>query len=320
MKRRQLIQYASLSSIALFSGIGTNSLAATFNHHQENRLRRLASDLKSVSFDVATIDLNGREIDRRSRQAQFFTTELGDSIPLTMVAIAAGEFEMGSAHLEIDRSTSETPGHRVTVQPFFMSKYPIAQAQWLAVSQLPQVNRALIPDPAHFVGADRPVESVSWLDAVEFCDRLSQHTQRNYRLPSEAEWEYAARAGTTTPFSTGATLTPEFANYGTEFTYGGESPSEYLPTTTNVDRFAPNAFGLNDMHGNVWEWCADCWHETYQGAPRDSQAWIKNGDSDLRSLRGGSWADHPSQLRSASRSAYEADSLNRMIGFRVVCA
>jgi formylglycine-generating enzyme required for sulfatase activity len=319
VKRRRLIQYAGLSSIALFSGVGTSSFAATFNHQQEHRLGRLVNDLKFVNFDVATLDLDGREINNRLRQAQFFTTELGESIPLTMVAISAGEFEMGAADPESHLSTSAAPRHRVEVQPFFMSKHPIAQAQWLAVSQLPQVNRALIPDPAHFVGADRPVESVSWLDAVEFCDRLSQHTQRNYRLPSEAEWEYACRAGTTTPFSTGATLTSEFANYGTEFTYGGESPSEYLPTTTNVDRFAPNAFGLNDMHGNVWEWCADCWHETYQGAPRDSQAWIKNGDSDLRSLRGGSWADRPSQLRSASRSAYEADSLNRTIGFRVVC-
>ncbi|NEO21280.1 MAG: formylglycine-generating enzyme family protein, partial [Moorea sp. SIO4A5] len=126
-----------------------------------------------------------------------------------MVAIPEGSFIMGSPETEEGHTNDESPQHRVTVTSFFMGKYPVTQAQWQAVAALPQVNRELEPDPSHFKGKNRPVEQVSWYDAVEFCERLSQYTKRPYRLPSEAEWEYACRAGTTTPFHFGETITTD---------------------------------------------------------------------------------------------------------------
>ena len=152
-----------------------------------------------------------------------------------------------------------------------MGKYPVTQAQWRFVAaQLPQVNRELEIDPSRFKGDNLPVETISWLDAEEFCQRLSHHTGRLYRLPSEAEWEYACRAGTTTPFHFGETISPEFANYNGEYTYGNGEKGVYRKQTTPVGSFqVANPFGLYDIHGNVWEWCADDWHKNYQGAPSD---------------------------------------------------
>jgi formylglycine-generating enzyme required for sulfatase activity len=196
-----------------------------------------------------------------------------------------------------------------------MGKYPITQAQWKAVAALPQINRKLNPDPSRFKGANRPVERVSWLDAVEFCDRLSQHTSKPYRLPSEAEWEYACRAGTTTPFHFGETITTDLANYETS-----------RRETTPVGSFGvANAFGLCDMHGNVWEWCADRWHFNYQGAPNDGSAWVdanenKNDSQIGRGLRGGSWYNYPEGCRSARRYRYDADDDDPGLGFRLVCS
>ena len=171
----------------------------------------------------------------------------------------------------------------MTIQPFCLGKYAVTQAQWRAIAALPQINRELNPDPSGFKGDNRPVEWVSWLEAVECCDRLSRQTGRSYRLPSEAEWEYACRAGTTTPFHFGETMTTELANYCGEDrdiggrlykgAYGVGPQGAYRQETTAVGSFAvANAFGLFDMHGNVWEWCLDHWHENYQGAPTDGSA------------------------------------------------
>ncbi|MFM6071877.1 MAG: formylglycine-generating enzyme family protein, partial [Dolichospermum sp.] len=169
------------------------------------------------------------------------------------------------------------PQHEVTIKPFSMGKYPITQAQWQAVAALPQVNQELKPNPSRFKGAKRPVERVSWHDAVEFCARLSNHSQRPYRLPSEAEWEYACRAGTITPFHFGETITTELANYNGNNTYGDGPKGVYRGETTEVGSFKiANEFGLYDMHGNVWEWCQDDWHNNYEGAPTDGSAWISN--------------------------------------------
>jgi formylglycine-generating enzyme required for sulfatase activity len=224
---------------------------------------------------------------------------------------------MGAEPSEKFSTEPEWPQHSVEIEPFLIGKYPITQAQWQAISALPKVRRDLQVQPAHFKGEQHPVESVSWLDALEFCDRISNLTGVIYRLPSEAEWEYACRAGTITPFTYGNTLTDEVANYGSHTTYEQEPPDEYQPTTTSVGQHPPNAFGLYDMHGNVWEWCADQWHDSYHGAPATQDAWIGGGQTAWRSLRGGSWSDYPSRLRSAYRSGYPADALNRMIGFRV---
>ncbi|MDE5099131.1 MAG: formylglycine-generating enzyme family protein, partial [Trichodesmium sp. St16_bin4-tuft] len=169
----------------------------------------------------------------------------------------------------------------------------------------------------------RPVEQVNWNQAVEFCKRLSKLTGRKYRLPSEAEWEYACRAGTSTPFYFGETITPELANYHGNYTYGKGPKGENRGQTTPVGKFPPNAFGLYDMHGNVYEWCADDWYDNYVGAPRDGSAWInsnKNSNTKSRKVvRGGSWDFYPRRCRSANRLnslSVETDFFN--IGFRLV--
>ena len=183
------------------------------------------------------------------------------------------------------------------------------------------VNRDLKADPSHFKRDLRPVEQVSWHNAVEFCDRLSKRTGRLYRLPSEAEWEYACRAGTDTPFHFGETLTDRLANYRATETYGRGPKGEYRQETTPVTHFnAPNAFGLCDMHGNVREWCLDPWHDNYQRAPTDGSAWTEDGDDSYRVRRGGSWFDLPRFCRSAYRGIYYPGDRHDFIGFRVVCA
>ncbi|MBD2662878.1 formylglycine-generating enzyme family protein [Richelia sinica FACHB-800] len=243
-----------------------------------------------------------------------------------MVAIPGGEFVMGSPSKELERRSSESPQHTVTVQPFFMGKYPVTQAQWQFVAQLPQVNRDLNPDPSNFKGENRPVEQVSWDDAVEFCHRLSQYTGRPYRLPSEAEWEYACRAGTKTPFHFGETITTDLANYrGTDDeknqwsgSYGQGPKGIYRQETTEVGILkVANNFGLYDMHGNVWEWCQDHWHENYKSAPTDGSVWL---DDNNRILRGGSWYTNPRNCRSAYRSNKDLGSTAYCFGFRVACS
>jgi formylglycine-generating enzyme required for sulfatase activity len=259
-------------------------------------------------------------IQRKKSQAQYFTEDLGSDIGLDMILIQGGTFLMGSPPDEVDQSDSENPQHSVTVPSFFMGRYPITQAQWRVVASLPQVNRELNPAPSHFNGDNRPVESVSWYDAVEFCDRLSQYIHRSYRLPTEAEWEYAARARTTTPFHFGETITAELANYDAGRTYGDGAKGKYRQETTSVDNFGiANAFGLCDMHGNVWEWCLDHWHSNYEDAPDDGSAWLTDSESAKRVLRGGSWNAYPRYCRSASRYVIFLDDDFNDIGFRVVC-
>jgi len=257
-------------------------------------------------------------IQKRKLQAQYFTEDLGAGIGLDMVLVKGSSFLMGAPKGE-DFFDDEKPQHRVTVPDFFMGRYPVTQAQWRRVADLEQVSRELKPDPSRFKGDKRPVERVSWDDAVEFCERLSRQTGRIYRLPSEAEWEYACRAGTTTPFYFGKTITTELVNYnGNAFGDGpkGESRGE----TTDVDHFGiANAFGLCDMHGNVWEWCQDTWHGNYEGAPTDGSAWV-TGDDSRHVLRGGSWAYFPGGCRSACRDYIEPGGIYDFIGFRVVCA
>ena len=185
------------------------------------------------------------------------------ALGLILKDIPAGSFLMGSPSSEGGRYSDEGPQHTVTLPAFRMSDAPITQAQWRWVAtNLPQVERPLEPSPSRFQGDDRPVERVSWLDAQEFCARLTAATGTKFSLPSEAQWEYACRAGTTTPFNTGDSLSHDQANFGGKV---GE--------TTPVRKYAPNAWGLHDMHGNVWEWCQDSWHASYEGAPTDGSAW-----------------------------------------------
>lgn len=280
--------------------------------------------LKSFEFDVVTVNAQGWKISRKTYRAQYFTEDLGNGITLEMVAIPGGTFMMGAPENEKGSHDSERPQHQVTVQPFFMGKYPVTQAQWRAVAALPQVNKKLDSNPSGFKGDNRPVEQISWYDALEFCARLNSGINftavRDYRLPSESEWEYACRAGTTTPFYFGETITTDLANYDGSYTYGNPPKGQFRKETTTVGSFAPNAFGLYDLHGNVWEWCADTWHKKYQGAPKDGSAWINDNDN-IRLLRGGSWGDYPGDCRSAYRDDLVAGGRNGYdVGFRVVCA
>ncbi|NEQ69021.1 MAG: SUMF1/EgtB/PvdO family nonheme iron enzyme [Symploca sp. SIO2D2] len=279
--------------------------------------------LQTFSFDIVTVNAKGKEIERHQGEAHYFTEDLGQGVNLEMVVIPAGSFWMGSPDTEEERCDNESPQHQVTVASFCLGKYPVTQAQWQAVVALPQVNRKLYPNPSAFKGKDLPVEQVSWYDAAEFCARLSQKTGREYRLPSEAEREYACRAGTTTPFHFGETISTELANYNGNYTYGSGLKGKYRNQTTSVDKFkVANAFGLYDMHGNVGEWCADHWHDDYQGAPIDGSVWSNDNEKNYQSriLRGGSRNYYPTACRSAFRDRYGADGRNNLIGFRVVCS
>ncbi|MEM0981653.1 MAG: formylglycine-generating enzyme family protein [Cyanobacteria bacterium P01_H01_bin.58] len=243
---------------------------------------------------------------------------LGNGVDLEMVNIPGGRFWMGSPDSEEWREKHEGPVHSVTVPAFAMGKYPVTQVEWSEVAALPKIKIALEPFPSHFKGDRRPVEQVNWYEAVEFCERLSQLTQRGYRLPSEAEWEYACRARTQTPFHFGETISTEQANYDGNEAYGAGQKGEYRESTIDVGSFPANQFGLYDMHGNVWEWCQDCWHNTYQGAPVEGAAWTKGGSSDLRVRRGGSWSYFPRYCRSAFRVHGSLDDRISTFGFRVV--
>uniref|UniRef100_B8HMW3 Uncharacterized protein n=1 Tax=Cyanothece sp. (strain PCC 7425 / ATCC 29141) TaxID=395961 RepID=B8HMW3_CYAP4 len=259
-------------------------------------------------------------ISKQQGQGQQFREILSEGAELEMVQIRGGSFEMGSPDDGLEIYNPEGPQHPVTLSPFFISKYPITQSQWQAIAQLPQQNRSLDTDPSYFKGNNRPVEQVSWFDAEEFCHRLSTLTGREYRLPTEAEWEYACRAGTITPFHFGETIATKLANYDGTFVYVNGIQGKYREQTTDVGSFPANAFGLHDMHGNVFEWCLDHWHDNYEGAPTDGNAWLEQESTRNRVLRGGSW---DSSLWDC-RSAYRYKNLpitwrSNTVGFRVVC-
>ncbi len=312
---------------------GKSSKEGEFNAYRRQVIENISTleNLQSFEFPVVTVDVKGNKIYTGKYEAFSFVEPLGKDkeIEIEMVQIPGGTFNMGSPENEPERKKYESPQHKVTVQPFFMGKYPITQAQWRYVAQLPQVHRELKAEPSRFKGDNLPVEKVSWYGAVEFCDRLSKHSGREYSLPSEAEWEYACRAGTTTPFHFGETITSELANYNANYTYGDAPKGEYHHKTMSVGSFGvANAFGLYDMHGNVWEWCLDDWHGNYKGAPTDGSPWFDTNENDNLSrksgravLRGGSWVNSPQNCRSASRSYNFTRVFNyNVIGFRVVCA
>jgi len=278
----------------------------------------------TFSFETITVNDKGQEIARCPRQVESWIEHLGNGIDLDLVVIPGGTYQMGSP---IPRE-SEIPQHLVTVQSFCLSQYPITQAQWQAVATCPVVRHSLDPDPSFFKGDKHPVHRVSWYQAVEFCERLSHQTGREYRLPTEAEWEYACRAGTVTSFHFGETMTTDLANYnGTDHevfddsgSFAAEPKGIYRGQTTEVGSFLPNSFGLYDMHGNVWEWCLDHWHRNYESAPNDGSAWLANERKIFMVLRGGSWIQHPDDCRSARRIRCLPDGMSNDTGFRVVCS
>lgn len=239
---------------------------------------------------------------------------LAQGVSLELVPIPSGTFQMGSPKGQGERT--EWPQHQVTIKPFLIGKYAVTQAQWKAVSAWPKFKRDLVSDPAKFKGDNHPVEQVSWDEAVEFCERLSQKTGHQYRLPSEAEWEYACRAGTTTPWHFDEKLTVKQAQCKSNLTIA--LLTVLITRTASVGSFPANAFSLYDMHGNVGEWCLDHWHENYKGAPTDGSAWTQDGDSSKRVSRGGSWRYAAVECRSARRNGEVRGDRFRVIGFRVV--
>ena len=240
-----------------------------------------------------------------------------------MVIIPPGEFTMGSPPDEPGSSDAEGPQHPVTIPQSFAAgrfavtfdEWDFAQGdkQWRKVTGL----KPRKPDDQGWGRGDRPVIDVSWDDAQAYVKWLRAKTGREYRLLSEAEWEYAARGGTTTPFWWGASITPGQANYYGNYVYeGGGEKGEYRQKTEPVDQFEPNPFGLYQVHGNVYEWVEDRWHETYKDAPTDGSA-RTTGDSGLRVLRGGSWGYGPQGLRSATRGRGTPGIRDYGIGFRL---
>ena len=252
----------------------------------------------------------------RSRHWPETVLDLGNNVKMRLVLIPAGKFMMGSPATEAGRSRDEGPQHEVTIsKPFYMGVFEVTQEQY---EQIMGVN------PSGFKGAKNPVEDVSWDDAVEFCRKLSARTGKKVMLPTEAQWEYACRAGTTTAFHTGDALKPGQANAAFPSNPGvwdrimawvGKSSAQKTIQTAPAGSFPPNGFGLYDMHGNVWEWCSD-WHAgSYANAKNQDPAGPDSGS--YRVLRGGS-CDNPQQsCRSATRCGGPPDTRGNSLGFRI---
>jgi formylglycine-generating enzyme required for sulfatase activity len=305
--------------------------------------------LRSLASTTAQLRQEGSQwlLERQELTVKGFEQELGGGVSLLLVEIPAGRFLMGSPPGEPGRDSDEGPQHEVELASFFMGQAPITQAQWRAVASWEarrgeRWERELNPNPSWFQSGagkgnkrllkgeantdQRPVEQVSWFDAMEFCNRLRQRTGRFYTLPSEAQWDYACRAGTSTPFHFGETITSELANYVANSTYAGGPEGKWRNQTTPVGMFPANGWGLQDMHGNVWEWCLDHWHESYAGAPTDGSAWVDdvrtmNNEQNTtnRLLRGGSWGYRPRFCRSAYRLRFHPGGRISDCGFRVCC-
>ncbi|MGB8691748.1 MAG: bifunctional serine/threonine-protein kinase/formylglycine-generating enzyme family protein [Microcoleus sp.] len=292
--------------LAGFAG-GGFALAVLSQNLLNNKSSSSSPGLTTVQFETVTVNSTGQIANRSQGKAQVFTDNLGNGITIDMIAIPGGSFVMGSPSTEAGRDNDEGPQRTVTVAPFFMGKYEVTQAQYQAV---------MGNNPSSFKGAKRPVENATWDEAVEFCRKLTQKTGKTYRLPSEAEWEYACRAGTTTPFYFGDTITPDLVNYNGNYPYGAAPKGLYRQQTTDVGSFPPNAFGLYDMHGNVYEWCSDKAHGNYSGAPTDGSSW-ETGTDNNRVLRGSSYLNKAVNCRSANRHRLSAGYRFWTIGFRV---
>jgi len=281
--------------------------------------------------------------------AKYFTQEIG-GVSFEMMEIPEGVFQMGSDDAQLKQSIrqceqrckddvcraacdgivrSETPQHTVKIQKFYISRYEVTQAQWDAIRQLDTIKFRLPYNPSLAThdptqDGDRPVERVTWTEAKEFCRLLSQKTKRNYRLPTEAEWEYACRANTKTPFAFGTALNSNFVNFA-----GATNRRTTLPVKI---RAYANKFGLFDMHGNIAEWCEDSWHDNYLGnPPQDGTAWVEKGKTSrtsgrtptnstpsFRVVRGGSWEDTAYACRCAARKKVNANERNAGVGFRII--
>jgi eukaryotic-like serine/threonine-protein kinase len=270
------------------------------------------SSVQVFTFSTVILDRCGTVVQSLSCQAQQVEERLNGGVNLDLVYIPGGSYQMGSRHE--GGYEDERPIHPVFLQPFWLGKQPITQAQWQAVM-------GRLPD-CRFPGSHQPVENICWKEGTAFCKRLSQQTGRQYSLPSEAQWEYACRAGTVTPFNLGETITTDYVNYVGDHTYRDEPPGIYRHKTSLAGTFHPNPWGLYDMHGNVWEFCIDNWFPDYTGAPIDGSTRLfgyhSSGETKFRIARGGSWHETPNHCRSAMRLRIADDERLEYYGFRVL--
>jgi len=310
-----------------------DTLEVVLHNNDEVTLMRLVAAQtlfclgRTVNSFIAEVNENEILIHQFHESITTRVEELGGGINLEMVLIQGNTFLMGSPIEEIDRQEDYENRHQVTLQSFFMSKYPVTQAQWQLIATLPKVDLELNLNPSYFKGANRPVEQVSWLEAKEFCARLSILKSCEYRLPNEAEWEYACRAGTITPFNFGETITTDLANYCgidrqvgktlQKGSYASGPKGDYREETTPVGGFCViNKYGLCDMHGNVWEMCSDFWRKDHEDIRSDDK--VENNFSIV--IRGGAWNSSARECRSAFRTAYKPNSCTKQVGFRVCCS
>ena len=261
----------------------------------------------------------GKEWRKKEEQVKVlgYREELADGISITMIQIPAGEFLMGSPHSKNDSLAGGGPCHLVVLDKFFLGQTQVTQEQWRVVAGWPIVNFSLDPEPSRFRGRNRPVEQVSWHEALEFCQRLRQRSLRPYVLPSESQWEYTCRAGSTTSFGFGETLASDIANYSGNISYESGPKGIYREQTTDVKTFPANSWGLYDMHGNVSEWCLHEWHDRYEGAPTYGSAWSSPDDHPKKLLRGGSWANCPGDCSSFTRHSDDPKGISCLSGFRI---
>ena len=262
--------------------------------------------MQNIEFESPTLNEKGEIVARTQYKAAQFSEDLGDGIRLDMIVIPSGIFQMGS--LTHHGNDEEKPRHLVSIKSFLLGNFLVTQGQWKAImGRLP---------PCRFKGDQLPVERVSWNDADIFCQQLSRKTGGTYHLPSESQWEYACRAGSDAPFSFGETLTTDFANFCGEHIFRLEPAGVYRHVTTEGTKFPPNAFGIHDMHGNLWEWCADSWMDDYSSASRDDSAYQNHRD-EHRVARGGSWHEPAANCRGAARVRFIGSEADDFIGFRV---
>jgi formylglycine-generating enzyme required for sulfatase activity len=288
---------------------------------QQTRIKTAPPEA-TFKFETIKLSASGAVSERQAMQGRFYEEDLGDAQAIELVSIPAGTFSMGVPDTLAGDYPDETPQHEVSIKQFYLSKYEVTQREWRAVAtSLPKVSRDLNPSPSEVQGDSLPVTDVSWEDVMEFCARLSVKTGRLYRLPSEAEWEYAARGGTTSAFFLGATITPEYVNYDGTGPYGDGPQGVYRQKPVPVGSLkVANPFGLYDVHGNVWEWCAGEYHDSYRSAPSDGSAWVTGGDVTRRVVRGGSWNNLAVDCRSANRYSFAQRGKHKDIGFRLAMA
>ncbi|MEL7511074.1 MAG: SUMF1/EgtB/PvdO family nonheme iron enzyme [Cyanobacteria bacterium J06554_3] len=322
----QPVSVSSALPIVDSETVSQPAMAQSYVHPSRIKAKSFARP-KTTVMQFETVKVNARgEIKKQLRgEATTFTENLGNGVSLDMVRIPGGRFVMGAAKGEPEANENEYPQREVVVPGFWMGRCVVTQAQWKALmgpkaigaQQSGNSLSATPPFEQPLKKPQQPIENIFWTDAVAFCQQLSLQTGRDYQLPSNAQWEYACRAGSTTPFHFGETLTPELANYNGNYTYGQGTKGLYRETTTEVGSFSPNAFGLYDMHGNVWEWCLDGWQTHAKALSLD--ATIRGLASKKKALRGGSWFYLPSNCRSAYRMTYPFHNRTDDRGFRIIC-